>query len=116
MPVNAYARVHRGLVLACALAALAAAGTSAAGDGAQEYTIAIEAMRFVPATLSVKRGDRVTWVNKDLVPHTATASAKAFDSGSIAPGGSWTYVATEAGTQAYVCAFHPTMKGEVSIR
>lgn len=116
MSVDACSGAQRGLVLACALVAIAAVGTSAAGDTANEYTIRIEAMRFMPATLTVKRGDRVTWVNKDPFPHTATASAQAFDSGSIAPGGSWTYVAAETGTQAYVCAFHPTMKGEVSIR
>jgi len=116
MRVNVLARAPRALVLACTLAILGAAGTSAPGVTAKEYTIAIEDMRFVPATLTVRRGDRVTWINRDLVPHTATATAKTFDSSSIAPGGAWTYVATEPGTQAYACAFHPTMKGEVSIR
>jgi len=114
--VNAFERAPRGLVLACALMAAGATNGSAAQDGAKEYTITIAAMRFEPDTLAVRRGDRVTWVNEDLVPHTATASAKAFDSGSIAPGGTWTWIATEPGTQVYVCTFHPTMKGELSIR
>ncbi len=114
MSVNACAHARRGLVLACALAAAGAMRIGAAGDVAKEYTITIEAMRFVPDTLAVRRGDRITWVNADLVPHTATAST--FDSGNIAPGGAWTYVAAEAGAQAYVCTFHPTMKGEVNIQ
>ncbi|MGE3775108.1 MAG: cupredoxin family copper-binding protein [Gammaproteobacteria bacterium] len=116
MRVNVSERAHRGLVLVCALAAAGATGGSAAQDTAREYTITIEAMRFEPDTLAVRRGDRVTWVNEDLVPHTATATTKVFDSGSIAPGGAWTHVAAEPGTQAYACAFHPTMKGEVVIR
>ncbi|MGH8180055.1 MAG: plastocyanin/azurin family copper-binding protein, partial [Steroidobacteraceae bacterium] len=49
-------------------------------------------MRFNPQTLTVQRGDRVTWINKDLFPHTVTAAGK-FDSHPIPAGGSWTYVA-----------------------
>ncbi|MCY1312501.1 hypothetical protein D9M70_629280 [compost metagenome] len=68
-------------------------------------------MRFTPATLTARRGDKVTWVNKDLVPHTATAVSRAFDSGAIAAGASWSYTVGEAGSIAYTCLFHPTMQG-----
>jgi len=80
------------------------------------HTITIENMRFTPEALSVRRGDRVVWINKDLFPHTATAKAKEFDSGSIAAEGSWTYVADKPGEHAYVCTFHPTMAGMISVR
>lgn len=36
------------------------------------YQVVIEQMRFNPPELTVHRGDRVVWVNKDLFPHTVT--------------------------------------------
>ena len=82
---------------------------------AATHTVTIEGMKFEPATLTVKRGDRIVWQNKDVVPHTATA-AGVFDSGSIAPGKSWSTTAARAGTQPYVCRFHPGMKAEVVVQ
>jgi plastocyanin len=73
-------------------------------------------MQFEPATVTVRSGERVRFVNRDLFAHTATQSGHAFDSGSIAPGGSWVWVAGAAGRWPYVCAFHPTMKGELIVR
>ena len=92
------------------------AGAVPAGAAPKTHTVVVEAMRFAPETLTVQRGDRVVWVNKDLFPHTATASAGTFDSGSIAPSASWTYVAHEAGDHPYLCSLHVTMKGMLSVR
>ena len=83
---------------------------------AAEHTVVIENMQFNPAQVSVHRGDRIVWVNKDLFPHTATAVNKAFDSGSIPADGSWSYVARSSGELAYGCTFHPTMKGTVKVQ
>jgi plastocyanin len=58
----------------------------------------------------VPRGATVTWVNRDPFPHTATARG-AFDSGSIAPDGTWSWKAARAGRYEYVCTLHPNMKG-----
>jgi plastocyanin len=55
-------------------------------------------------------------VNTDLFPHTATADDKAFDSGSVAPSGTWDLVAEKPGTYAYRCAVHPTMKGTITVQ
>lgn len=72
-------------------------------------------MRFIPETLTVHRGDRIVWRNKDLVPHTVTAE-NIFDSQSIPAAGSWTYVAAKAGTLPYVCSLHPTMKATLEVQ
>jgi plastocyanin len=80
------------------------------------HTVVIENMQYNPPQLSVHRGDRIVWVNKDLFPHTVTAAAHAFDSGSIGAGASWTYVAGKAGEYAYGCTFHPTMKGILKVQ
>jgi plastocyanin len=80
------------------------------------YTIAIENMQFNPKALAVRKGDRIVWVNRDLIPHTVTAHSRAFDSSSIAPGASWVLVPASNGNYAYVCSFHPTMKGMLTVR
>lgn len=79
------------------------------------HTIVIDAMQFSPATLTVQRGDRVVWVNKDLLPHSATAASKAFDSRRIAPQASWGSVMDKPGRLDYLCTFHPTMKGTLVV-
>jgi len=94
--------------------ALSAAPSWAGGPRPPSHTITIENMQFSPQTLTIKRGDRVVWANKDLVPHTATA-AKAFDSRSVAPNASWSYVARKPGRYDYVCTLHPTMKGTLVV-
>ena len=76
----------------------------------------IEGSRFTPATLTVRVGDSIVWVNKDLFPHTATSSAARFDSQAIAPEQSWTYKVTAKGNFAYVCTFHPTMQGALRVQ
>ena len=80
----------------------------------QSHLVAIEGMKFVPERLEVAAGDTVTWVNKDLVPHTVTAPG--VDSGAIAPGASWKFVARRAGEMQYVCRFHPTMKAVLVVK
>ena len=94
---------------------LTAADAPRPAEGAA-HTVVIENMQFTPAELSVHRGERIVWVNKDLFPHTATAASHAFDSGGIAAGSSWTYVASKAGEYAYGCTFHPTMKAILKVQ
>ena len=65
--------------------------------------------------LTVARGDTVVWVNKDPFPHTATAAGR-FDSGDIAAGASWRYVATTVGSFDYICSYHPTMQATLNVK
>ena len=82
---------------------------------AANHTVVIDGTAFAPARVTMQRGDRITWVNKDPFPHTATAK-KTFDSGSIAAGASWTWVADKRGTFDYVCTLHPTMKAQLVVQ
>ena len=108
--------VCRQGLLAAAVLLLGSAGAAAPPPpGPKTYTVTIENMQFSPEQLSVHRGDRIVWANKDLFPHTVTASNKVFDSGSIDAGASWTYVAASAGEYAYGCTFHPTMKATIRV-
>nr|WP_279635258.1 cupredoxin family copper-binding protein [Paraburkholderia lacunae] len=98
--------------------AMSLAGMSDAA--AKTYVIVIEQMRFNPPVLTVHRGDRVVWVNRDLFPHTATAAATAtptaFDSHEIQPDASWSYVARQAGSYPYLCTLHTTMRGTLIVQ
>ncbi len=73
----------------------------------------IKGFTFIPDTITISRGDTVTWTNLDSVPHTATGDD--FDSGNLAKGQSWSHTFNIAGTFAYICTIHPYMHGEVVI-
>ena len=94
--------------LAAAVAALLIGGADAAPV---VHTVTIDGFEFHPPEVTVGKGDVVVWVNKDPVPHTATAKGAALDSGSIAASGSFRFTATREGRFDYVCTLHPTMKG-----
>jgi plastocyanin len=101
------------LLLAAGLLACPA-GLGAAPQRAT-HTVTIDGARFSPAALTVKAGDTIVWVNKDILAHTATAKDGAFDSKVIQPGKSWRYVVRRKGTSAYTCAFHP-MDGTLTVK
>lgn len=105
----------RASLAACAALLLVAASYGAAAKP-RTHTVVLKGMRNMPATLVVNAGDTVVWKNEDVVPHTATDRAKRFDSGSIEPGGSWSYVADRKGTYSYYCAYHPNTKGRLIVR
>jgi plastocyanin len=94
------------LALGVALPFAAAAAT---------HTVTIEGMKFVPETVTVKKGDRIVWKNKDVVPHTATV-AGSFDSKSIASDASWSHAVRKPGRYDVVCSFHPGMKATLVVQ
>ena len=80
-------------------------------------TVLIQNFSFKPAHITIKRGTRVTWINKDMTKHTATASNGAFDSGVLRPGQSYSHTFKTAGrTNNYHCEIHPFMRGSVTVK
>jgi len=73
-------------------------------------------MAFHPAALEVQPGDTVVWINRDIVPHTATASGKSgWDTGRLLQGQSGRYVPRKRGEESYACGLHPTMQGRLIV-
>lgn len=107
-------RTAARLALACACGLLIAGTDAIAAGGAVRHTVMIEGTKYEPATVTVKRGETVVWVNKDPFPHTVSAKG-AFDSHDIAAGKSWKYTARKAGEYAYTCTLHPNMKGTLKV-
>ncbi len=80
-----------------------------------QHQIVIAAFKFEPAILKIKAGDSVTWLNKDIVPHTATASDKSWDTGMIETNQSKSITFSKSSTSSYFCFYHQTMKASLEI-
>jgi len=96
------------------VAAVAFAGAAALAAPAAKDTVVMDGVSYQPATITVKRGATVSFVNKDPYPHSVT-SAGNFDSRDIAPGKTWKYTAKKAGRFDYTCTLHPNMKGTLVV-
>ena len=74
-------------------------------------------MKFIPERLEVAVGERITWVNRDIVPHTATSSRDGeWNTGPLAQGKSGQYVPRHTGEAPYFCQLHPVMLGKLIVR
>ncbi len=70
---------------------------------------------FTPATLTIKAGATVIWKNVSSVPHTVTSDdGQTFDSGNVAPGGTYQFKFTTAGAFSYHCNIHPYMRATIN--
>jgi plastocyanin len=87
-----------------------------ASTPATEARVVIEDFAFSPESLTVAAGTRVTWVNRDTAPHTATDTDKRFNSGALDTGDEFSFVFKDKGDYAYYCALHPQMRGRVTVK
>ena len=78
--------------------------------------IVIANFSFEPATLTVKAGTTVTWVNHDDEPHTATATDKRFNSKTLDNGDRFSQEFNAPGVYNYYCALHPKMTGKIIVK
>ena len=78
-------------------------------------TVTIQQMQFIPASITVEKGDTIVWINKDMVEHTVKEEKNNwFYSDTIHPGRSCKMTSTE--NADYSCSIHPTMKGKIVIK
>ena len=61
---------------------------------------------FRPTPLTVTAGTTVVWTNQGQNPHTVTANDRAFDSGTLEPGQTFSVTFDEAGQVPYYCQIH----------
>ena len=79
------------------------------------YTVEIKDMKFIPDSITVKKGDEVVFVNRDMVTHCVTEEkTKAWTSSAIPTGESYLLVANES--SQYYCAIHTVMKGKIIVK
>src|SRR6476619_4030816 len=84
------------------------AGTAFAEDAA----VQINDFAFSPPSLTVKAGTKVTWRNKDDIPHTVVTSTRLFKSGALDTDDSYSFTFNDPGTYQYFCSLHPHMTGK----
>jgi plastocyanin len=77
------------------------------------FEIAINDNSFGPASATVPVGTTVVWTNRGAVRHTV--SGPGFSSGSIAAGGTFSFIFTAPGTYSYQCDFHAEMTGTIVV-
>ena len=104
--------MRTALLGAAALVALLAAAPSPSPG----TVVHIRDDAFIPASVTVRAGDRVTFVNDDDDAHTATADDASWDSEGLNQGQKWTHAFAKAGKVAYHCTVHPMMHGTVIVR
>jgi plastocyanin len=75
----------------------------------------VDGNRFRPARITISRGDRVRWVNRDNVVHTTTSSRDLWDA-TLAPGERFTRRFRRAGTFNYECTIHFGMTGRIVVQ
>lgn len=86
------------------------------GSSASEVIADIAGCRYEPTTLYIEPGATVTWVNKDVVPHSVTGSFMSINSDELLERGdrvSSTF--DEEGVYAYYCVLHPGMAASVVV-
>ncbi len=81
----------------------------------QTHIIDIHKMKFQTPILKAKIGDTITWVNKDVVPHTVTALDKSWNSGRLKKGESFTLTISVETRLEYFCLYHRQMKAKITL-
>ena len=70
---------------------------------------------FVPSSIAVTPGTRVTWVNTGAAPHTVTDRAGSFDSGILVRGARFSRTFAVPGTYELLCSIHPDMHATLMV-
>jgi plastocyanin len=85
------------------------------GTGANGTQVVMKDMAFDPATVTIKAGETVTWTNEDSASHTVVGDGGEFESDSLSTGDTFSFTFDTAGTYAYHCSIHPSMKASVIV-
>lgn len=72
--------------------------------------------QFQPRVAGLQSGSIVRFVNKDTVPRSVVSDAGVFDSGPIAPGGTFDWVAEGPGTYNYSDGTRPYAVGSIEVQ
>jgi plastocyanin len=84
--------------------------------GTSGNRIEIKDFAFNPQTITVKSGERITWINRDEEPHTIVSVEKQFKkSSALDTDQEFTITAGPPGTYTYYCSVHPKMTGTIVV-
>jgi plastocyanin len=102
-----------------AAAAVAAIGAGVAVGPAQagaSKTVAVKNNAFSPTSVSIHKGDKVTWKwTQGGVPHNVTPASGSGSKTSSKKGFTFSKTFSKKGTFKYVCTIHSNMKVTVKV-
>jgi plastocyanin len=101
----------RSLALADSTLADDAVHAKAAGSD----TVTIANFMFAPASLRVKAGTTVRWLNMDEEPHTVVSATGLFRSNALDTKESFSFRFDKPGAYQFVCTIHPQMLGTIEV-
>jgi plastocyanin len=115
-PKNKLAALLFGLVFLNLLLFVRAGEMDKASVAAKENKIEIKDFAFNPQTITVKSGEKITWINRDEEPHTIVSVEKQFKkSSALDTDQEFTIIAGSPGTYSYFCSVHPKMTGTIVV-
>ena len=89
----------------------------AAADNTKTNQIVIKDFHFDPQVLTVRSGEKITWINRDEEPHTVVSVEKQFKkSGPLDTDQEFSITAGAPGTYTYYCSVHPKMTGTIIVK
>jgi Icc protein len=78
--------------------------------------IGIDNFKFAPATLNVKTGTKIVWINNDDVPHLIVNVQNKFRQSPVLDSDQrFAVTLTKAGVYDYFCSLHPMMQGKIVV-
>jgi plastocyanin len=98
------------------IVALAGEMKEADATASKQNTIEIKDFAFNPKVITVKSGEKITWINRDEEPHTVVSVEKQFKkSSALDTDQEFTVIAGAPGTYTYFCSVHPKMTGTIVV-
>ena len=78
--------------------------------------IEIKDFHFTPEVITVKSGEKITWINHDEEPHTIVSVEKQFKkSPALDTDQQFSVTAGAPGKYTYFCSVHPKMTGTIVV-
>jgi plastocyanin len=93
-----------------------AAAAASAQEKAQTVEVKIDNFTFMPQEIIVAAGTKVTWVNRDDIPHTVVSTNGTFKSKALDTDDQFSFTFEKAGTYDYFCSIHPKMTAKVVVK
>jgi plastocyanin len=91
-------------------------GRAAAPAPLAEAEVKIDNFSFGPQIITVAPGTKVTWKNRDDIPHTVVSADGVFKSRALDTDESFSFTFDKPGTYSYFCSIHPKMTGQVMVK
>lgn len=97
------------------IGSFAHAETNSAG---LKNNIVIKNYAFEPASITIKTGNTITWINRDDDPHTVKSvpTDEMLKSPALDTNDKFSFTFSKPGVYKYFCTLHPHMQGEIIVR